>query len=139
MCSIRRYTGLMKRRLDGEYGEAGTESPAAWLKATACSGLSKIAPAPVDAAHSVNVARSAKSPTPHDPAERSEYSWTIQPQVVGDVGSGSGGSLSTTSTSSRRSTSSMTAGATLTSTPCQFSYRVATPYAAANCSRLFIA
>ncbi len=37
----------MKRRLDGEYGEGGTLSPAASLNATACSGLSRIAPAPV--------------------------------------------------------------------------------------------
>src|SRR6185437_732051 len=137
----------MKRRLDGEYGDGGTGSPAAVENATACSGFSRIAPAPVPAAQAVNVARSAKSPTPHEPAERSEYTWIIQPQVDGAAGStaespcpmGRAGRGADGSASRRRSTLAITSGSTATCTPCQFSYVVATPYAAANSSRLFIA
>ncbi len=93
------------------------------------------------------MARSAKSPTPHESAERSAYSWSIQPQVVGEVGSDAGtscvlpwgGGGADGSASSSRSTLAMTSGSTSTWTPCQFSYRVATPYASASSSRLYIA
>src|SRR5690348_10664324 len=137
----------MKRRLDGEYGEAGTGSPAASENATACNGLSRIAPAPVPAAQAVNVARSAKSPTPHEPAERSAYNWIIQPHVAGKVGRAlvaaeprrAGGGGAEGSASSSRSTLAITSGSTATCTPCQFSYVVATPYAPASSSRLVTA
>src|SRR5689334_7191581 len=84
---MRRYSGFTNRRDDGEYGEAGNGSTGA----TACSGLTRIAPAPVDFAQRVNAARSARSPTPHEAAERTPYSCSIHPQVRGTSGSGPAG------------------------------------------------
>ena len=77
MSSIRRYSGLVKRRLIGRYGDwlsGGSGSPA-------CSGLIRMNPAPRSLAlQAARSARSPRSPCPHDWRERSEYSWTAKPQ-----------------------------------------------------------
>ena len=56
---------------DGVSGETGS---------AACIGLISTKSAPVRRlASTSSVFRSSKSPTPHEPAERIEYSWAIQP------------------------------------------------------------
>ena len=115
MSSIRRYSGLVKRRLIGRYGDwlsGGSGSPA-------CSGLIRMNPAPRSLAlHAARSARSPRSPCPHDWRERSEYSWTAKPQDRSS-GPGTTGSSPTGSSitgSSTRGSSITAATSTGTST-----------------------
>ncbi len=93
--AIRRYSGLAKRRLDGEYGErwTGATGVIAW------TGLTSTTPAPSRAEPLTSVRRSVRSPMPQEPAERSAYSCTIQPHAAGTGGSVGG----VTTTEVRRS------------------------------------
>ncbi len=90
--SGRRYTGELKRREAGKYGEF-------WIGvtgATACSGLTSSSPAPCAALQRTSSARSAKSPIPQ--ALRSAYSWAIHPHSRrSGSGSWSGATISNAS------------------------------------------
>ena len=75
--SIRRYDGLANRRVVGRYGDASIGATGS----AACSGFTSTKPAPSPADQRASVARSARSPRPHEPAERTWYSCVITPQT----------------------------------------------------------
>ena len=77
MSSTRRYSGLVKRRVIGRYGDALSGGSGS----AACSGLISTKPAPRSVALQVaRSARSPRSPCPQDCRDRTEYSWTAKPQ-----------------------------------------------------------
>src|SRR5260370_3652643 len=77
MSSIRRYSGLTNLLLIGWYGDGLTGGTGS----AACSGLisTKAAPRP-RLLHAARSARSRRSPWPQDRRDRTEYSWTVNPQ-----------------------------------------------------------
>ena len=71
----------MNRLLIGRYGDGLTGGAGS----AACSGLMSTKPAPSSRAlQAASSARSRRSPWPHDRRERSEYSWTVNPQLRPD-------------------------------------------------------
>ena len=74
---MRRYSGLVNRLVIGRYGDALTGGAGS----AACSGFTRTNPAPCSRAlQAARSARSRRSPCPHEPWDRSEYSWTANPQ-----------------------------------------------------------
>src|SRR6478736_4426456 len=78
MASTRRYIGLTNRREVGRYGDGSIGA----VGAAACSGLTRMKPAPCWAAdHTARSVRSVKSPMPQDRCERTLYSWVASPHA----------------------------------------------------------